>query len=848
MFTRSQRSVWRALCTATLLTVAILMGLGFIVRVWPKPPLGSTIPMSTAISARDGELLRLTLAADGQYRLWVRLEQMPARLPGAVILYEDQWFYRHPGVNPVALLRAALNNWGGGRRVGASTITMQLARRMYAINTRSPLGKLRQIACALWLEARYSKHDILEAYLNLAPYGRNVEGAGAASLVFFGRRVSELSVPQSMTLAVVPQNPRMRRLFATTQSPAADEQSRGTALDDARRRLWTRWLKAHPADARFSGDIAVPVDATSPEPLPFLAPHFTDAIIAGHYALVPRRYTPLPTGSARIVPRNLCYAQALDSLSWPPVQRMQCARPIADDRAYDFGVSGDVRTTLDLPRQKTVERVLRNTVDEQSAIGIRNAGALLLEVDRNGAAQIRAYVGSADYHNAQIDGQINAVTAKRSPGSTLKPFVYALALDQGLLHPRSILKDTPTSFGPFSPENFDGRFVGPIAAEDALIRSRNVPAVAIASQLSHPNLYDFLRASGVSHLNSERYYGLALTLGGGEVSMEELGRMYAIFLNGGRVPTLQYLIEPTASAPPASSGEQLLSDEASFITLDMLEKNPRPDTGQPAAPAVAWKTGTSWGFHDAWSVAVFGRYVLIVWIGNFDNTSNPAFVGVQAAAPLLFRIIDALRSQGLDSDDLPRPKPRNLARVDVCAASGDLPNADCPQTVSTWYIPGKSPIRISELHRRIYIDAAGHRVCGPGPGIRQEIYEFWTSDMLRLFREAGMPRRVPPATPDCGAAAADSSGDDRDAPQIVSPLRGVVYTLRIGHLEPLALRATIAARAQAIYWFADNAYLGRAPHGESLAWLPPQPGHYRLRAVDDGGAADTREVDVEVVP
>jgi penicillin-binding protein 1C len=776
-------------------------GATLIARTLPKAPPGSTIPVSTAICAQSGELLRLTLAADGQYRLWVGLDQMPARLPMAVLMYEDQWFYRHPGMNPVALVRAAFNSRvagrrSGARRIGASTITMQLARRIYRINTRSPLGKLHQIACALWLEVRYSKHDILEAYLNLAPYGRNVEGVGAASLVFFGRAVTQLSVPQIMTLAVIPQNPRARRL-------GAGAKSHGSALNDARRRLWARWVEAHPTDARFSGDMDLPGDAKPPEALPFLAPHFTDAVLRQ--------------------------------------------------------VQGGVRTTLDLARQRTLERMLQSYVNEQSAIGIRNAGALLLEVD-HGTAQMRAYVGSADYRNAEIDGQVNAVTAKRSPGSTLKPFVYALALDQGLLHPRSILKDTPSSFGPFSPENFDGRFVGPIAAEDALIRSRNVPAVALASRLSRPNLYDFLRASGVSRLNSERYYGLALALGGGEVTMEELGRMYALLLNGGRVTPLQYLADSAASAESASSarpaapaGERLLSDEASFITLDMLEKNPRPDTGQPALPAVAWKTGTSWGFHDAWSVGVFGSCVLVVWIGNFDNTGNPAFVGMQAAGPLLFRMIDALRSQGLDPGGPPRPRPVNLARVEVCAASGDLPNADCPQTVTTWYIPGKSPIRVSQLHRRVYVDTDGHSACAPGPGVHEEIYEFWTSDMLRLFREAGMPRRVPPPAAKCGNLTTDTSGGDGnardgDAPQIVSPLRGVVYTLRAAHPQTLALRANIAARSQAIYWFADNAYLGQAPRGEDLAWLPARGGHYLLRAVDDTGAGDSRELDIDVVP
>jgi penicillin-binding protein 1C len=712
---------------------------------------------------------------------------MPKRLPAAVVLYEDHWFYGHPGVNLVALARAAARNCCGGHRFGASTITMQLARRLYRLNTRSPLGKVRQIALALWLEMRYSKHDILEAYLNLAPYGGNVEGVGAASLIYFASPVARLSVPQLMSLAVIPQNPRERR--PTPAAPA------GSALDEARSRLWARWLAREPGDARFSGDMAAAILSRSPEQLPFLAPHFTDAVLRE--------------------------------------------------------ASGDVRTTLDLKQQRTVERMLHTYVSGQSDLGIRNAGALLLEL-RGGATRVRAYVGSADYRDAAIDGQVNAVTAKRSPGSTLKPFVYGLALDQGLLHPRTILKDVPTAFGPFSPENFDGRFVGPIAAEDALIRSRNVPAVAVAGQLSRPSLYDFLRTAGVSRLQSERHYGLALALGGGEVSMEELGRLYALLLNGGRLATLQSILQPQPQPPSPShsqspAGERLMSEEASFIVLDMLKKNPRPDTGLPAYPSVAWKTGTSWGFHDAWSVAVFGRYVLVVWIGNFDNSGNPAFVGVRAAAPLLFRIVDALRSQGQDAGEIVRAMPANLKRVEVCAASGDLPNAECPQTVSTWYIPGKSPIRISTLHRTVYFDAADRRVCGPGVGVREEVYEFWSSDMLRLFREAGMPRRIAPPVPDCPGVL-DAAGDEPEGPRIVSPVRGLVYALRISRSEPLSLRADAATGTQAVYWFAGNAYLGRAPFGEGLAWLPAQAGHYALRAVDDLGRTDTRELAVDLVP
>jgi penicillin-binding protein 1C len=782
---RRRQLIFRAVGYAALGALLVAACVTVIACAWPKAPLRALAPGSTAISTEGGELLRLTLAADGQYRLWVDLEQMPPRLPAAVILYEDRWFYRHPGVNPIALARAVSRNSWWGRRFGASTITMQLARRMYRLDSRSVRGKLRQIALALWLEMRYSKHDILEAYLNLAPYGRNVEGVGAASLIYFGLPVARLSVPQLMTLAVIPQNPRERR-----PEPAAPA---GSALDAARNRLWVRWLAGQPGDARFSAGMAA-VPCRSSEQLPYLAPHLTDALLRE--------------------------------------------------------MGGDVRVTLDLKQQRTLERILHTYVEGRSASGIRNAGALLLQLD-GGRAPVRAYMGSADYRDAAIEGQVNAVTAKRSPGSTLKPFVYGLALDQGLLHPRTILKDVPTAFGPFSPENFDGRFVGPIAAEDALIRSRNVPAVTVASQLSRPSLYDFLQQAGVSRLQSEKHYGLALALGGGEVSMEEIGRMYAMLLNGGRLPALQYVATPsqgpaTQRAVAPSEGERLLSEEASFIVLDMLKKNARPDTGLPASPAVAWKTGTSWGFHDAWSVAVFGRYVLVVWIGNFDNSGDPAFVGVQAAAPLLFRIVDALRSQGQDAGEIVRAMPVNVARVEVCAASGDLPNAACPQTVGTWYIPGKSPIRISTLHRIVYLDAAGRSACGPGTGVHEEVFEFWTSDMLRLFREAGMPRRVAPPAADCGGKF--TAGNDSDGPRIVSPVRGLAYTVRISQPAPLLLRADAAAGTQSVYWFAGNAYLGRAPSGEGLAWLPPQGGRYSLRAIDDRGLADNRELTVDFLP
>ena len=272
----------------------------------------------------------------------------------------------------------------------------------------------------------------------------------------------------------------------------------------------------------------------------------------------------------------------------------------------------------------------------------------------------------------------------------------------------SILKDLPSNFGYFQPENFDGSFVGPLTARDALIRSRNIPAVWLASQVKSPSLYGLLQRAGIKGLRDESHYGLALALGGGEMTQEELARLYVMLAGDGHLRPLRYLQEQ-----PQATGAPLLTPQAAFMVRDMLRRNPRPD-GLPARQwRTAWKTGTSWGFHDAWSAGLVGPYVLVVWVGNFDGRPNPAFIGAKTAAPLFFRIADAL-PLALPNVAIKADKPpAGLVRIDVCAASGDLPNRWCLQTRKTWYIPGVSPIRVSNLHRPVLIDTRTGKCCVP---------------------------------------------------------------------------------------------------------------------------------------
>jgi penicillin-binding protein 1C len=777
---------WQNWLVGVALVFAVLAG----IRLWPHPSLQDWKPSSVAVYEDRGRLLRLVLASDDRYRLWVPLKDMSPELVDAVLMHEDRWYRWHPGFNPYGLARGAFVTYvSRGRRQGGSTITMQLARLLWPLNTHSPWGKLKQVARAIQLELFYSKRQILEAYLNDAPYGRNVEGVGAASLAYFGKPVGALTLPEALTLAVIPQDP-VRHISVSAANASG---TIGRRLTHSRDRLYQRWLRSHPEDAALKPLFALPMTMRPLSSLPFEAPHAVEQVLA----------------------------------------------------AERIASSGDARvaTTIDLDLQHILERQIGRYTARNASSGIRNASAVLVDTRDMG---IKALVGSANYRDRDLQGQVNGTLARRSPGSTLKPFIYALGFDQGILHPQTVLRDVPTSFGPYTPENFDGRFFGPITATDALNRSRNIPAVWVASQLHAPDLYQFLQSAGIGHMASEEHYGLALVLGGGEVSMQELAGLYAMLANGGRLKPLRL-----RASDPESAGTRLVSAEASFMVMDMLRQHIRPDESagaQPVHAPVYWKTGTSWAFRDAWTAGIFGPYVLVVWVGNFDGSGNAAFVGVDAAAPLFFQILDGIEAEHPTLAEPDRRPPAGLKRVEICLASGELPNRWCPQKGETWFIPGKSPIRVSNVHRPVMIDdATGVPACPPydGKRVHQEIYEFWSSDLQQVFNQAGIPRRKPPPNTGCANAGAPEG----TAPMITSPLRGAAYVMRIADTDRkrIALSAAADADARTLYWFVDDAYVGHSAPGEPLSWQPQTAGQFRVRAVDDRGRSDERPLDVRLV-
>ncbi len=741
------------------------IGLLVVALVWcflPRPDIyQDNSSWSRAVMDRHGNLLHLSTAADSRYRLRTPVSGVSPQWVEATLMKEDRWFRWHPGVNPFALVRAAWGVATGHRAGGASTLTMQVARLRWDIDSTTVTGKLLQMFRAIQLERHYSKNELLEAYFNLAPYGGNVEGAGAAARLWCGRDASQVTRREAIALSVIPQSPSSRHPgFPRDAERISAAQARLAVLLEEE-----STLRGDPLAADFT---LVPGG-----PPPHEAPHF-------------------------------------------------CRRLMRDSSAMT------IHSTLDSGMQREMDRGISSYIERTREKGIANACAILVHAP---SREVLAYVGSADYGDREIHGMVDGLQAQRSPGSAVKPFVYGLALDQGLIHPRSLLTDGPMNFHDYNPENFEGQFLGPIHANDALVRSRNIPAVDLANHLSGGGLYQFLKDGGVGLPKPPGYYGLALALGGFGVSPEQVAALYAGLADDGLARPLVFSRDTEVRA---NSATPLLSPQARFLVLDMLRGAADLGIDDGFArndPSIAWKTGTSHGFRDAWSVGVRGDYVLVVWLGNFSGRGNNAFVGRSCAVPLMFDLFARLHLA-----DRPVVPPAGVRQVDLCAVSGALPGPWCGQVTRGWFIPGVSPISLCHLHREILVDgASGKRVLRDDgrAGLTREVHEFWSPDMLELFRKAGLPRRLPPE-PENGTDTL-AGIDHGEAPRILSPLAGRIYQTGGSSGESgIPLKAKATAGVRSFYWFSGDAFIGTSAPGDSLAWNP-SAGNFKLRVFDDHG-------------
>jgi penicillin-binding protein 1C len=577
---------------AILLTVSVAAAAWWIVALGP-PPLGKNLAFSTQVVDRHGRLLRAYATGEGRWRLPAKVADVDPRFFDVLFAYEDKRFRQHHGVDPLALMRAAFQLVTSGRiRSGGSTLTMQVARLLEPRANRSFLAKLRQIMRAIEIERVLSKDQILSLYLELAPYGGNIEGIRAASLAYFGKEPRWLSLGQAALLVALPQAPELRR---PDRFPGVARAARNRVLD--------RYAAADsvPADEiAFAKSEAVPSGRRA---MPMLAPHAAD------HALV--------------------------------------AEPSASV----------VRLTIDVGLQRNMQELARERSRSLAQTLGPDASLAILVVD-NATGEVLAHVGSPGYFDRRRAGEIDMTQALRSPGSTLKPFIYGIGFEDGFIHPQTLIDDRPQRYGAYTPRNFNFNFAGTVTVRQALQQSLNMPAVAILDRVGASRLMARLEQAGaVLVLPPGQTPGLAIGLGGLGAKLSDLVMLYAGIADLGTVLPLRERWNAPAGEP-----ERLLGAVAAWYVSDVLRGSPPPENGVPGR--IAFKTGTSYGYRDAWSVGFDGKHTIGVWVGRPDGAPVPGLIGREAAAPILF---DAFARLGA-------PAALPLAPSGVLTASnGQLP-------------------------------------------------------------------------------------------------------------------------------------------------------------------------------
>lgn len=760
-------------------TVALLSSLLLLDLIFP-PQLPKARDTSTLVVARDGTPLRAFADADGVWRYPATLESVSPLYLDALLNYEDRWFWRHPGVNPLALLRAGTQMMGNGEVVsGGSTLTMQIARILDAKrtrHTRTPFRKLRQILRALQLEAHLSKREILTLYLERAPFGGTIEGVEAASWAYLGKPASRLSKAEAALLAVLPQSPSRRR---PDRHPQAAQSARDKVLD--RMAALGVWSKAEVDDARIE-----PVVSRQ------LQPPLSAALLA---------------------------------------QRLRVAHPKA----------ARIASTIDANLQRTLEERVTSYF---SNLPERTSAALLV-VD-NETMQARAYVGSLRFGDKARLGHVDMVRAWRSPGSTLKPFLYGMAIDDGMIHSESLLIDAPQSFGDYRPGNFGESFNGPVGAAQALRLSLNVPAVDLLDRVGSQRFAARIDHAGIAlKFPQNSKPNLALILGGTGARLEDIVGAHAAFNRNGIAGRVRY----TPSDPKID--RRALSPGAAWIVREILESNPRPgeleqfDRG--SRPRVAWKTGTSYGFRDAWAVGSTRHYTVGVWVGRPDGTPLPGQYGALTALPLLFEVVDSLPGNARDS--LPLPPPSNVVEVEICwplgIAADSVPESLCQRRMKAWTLDGAVPPTFAERGARLWnagrerfdIDAAtGNRVSAvcslPHRTTTVEIARWPALASPWLSAETRRASTLPGLSDDCMLDGRDASEELR----IEGLNDGATLARAPGSEHAVRLSLKALGTDRNVQWLLDGRWIAETAGRQSLVRDFGEPGDHLLTALADSGA------------
>ena len=773
---------WMALAMAATL-------LGVWASFWLIPlPERLEVPYSTVITYADGQPAHVFLAADDRWRIEVRHDEVDSDYIEALLELEDKRFYEHPGVDPIAVVRAAWSNLTRGRVVsGASTITMQVIR-MAEPRPRTLRSKLVETYRALQLERHLSKEEILDVYLQLLPYGRNYEGLETAALVYFGHDASELSPAQIATLLAVPQAPSARM-----PSPRNEHRLRA-ARDEIALYLWEN--DALPRGMRSEA-------------------------ISVKGAMLALEETPVPT-ELRRMPREIPH--------------------------LSYGLRGrypgaDLETTLDRTYQHILEGMVARHRPTVERLGGDDLAVIVMD-HRTG--ELKAAVGNFDFHSPRPGQSIAAFDVERSTGSLLKPFLMAQGIDAGLAAPGHRVLDVPVDFGGYRPQNYDGTYDGLVRLDSALERSLNVPFVNLLNQVGVDEFLVTLDRVGAPYPDGPpENHGLSYIVGGIDASPAQVATMYSALARRGDAVELQMLRGPgETSTPTVLPGA--FSPEATWMVREMMQRRERPDFSRRSvlrnAPSpYAWKTGTSMGHRDAWTAGFGPRYVVVVWAGNLDYRPGRQLVGELAAAPLFFDLIEALDPARRSFD----PPPEGLEPVEVCSFSGHLPTGACEHTEKVHLRRQSVPTRACPYHIHLDVDVdTGEAVtpaCRGDREVEARAFVQLPSSVRRFSDLSGRGgEEPPPFAPECRVRRGQSGLT------IETPPPNTTITIMAGipaESQRVPLTASVDRPSQ-LNWFINGKFLGRHHDGERL-WWTPTPGRHEIVVTDGDGNSAKRVVMVD---
>ncbi|AUC82867.1 penicillin-binding protein 1C [Lacinutrix sp. Bg11-31] len=736
-------------------------------------------PTATVITSSNNTLLGAKIAKDGQWR-FPKNDSVPQKFKICIINFEDEYFFKHPGFNPISIFKALKQNINSGEvKRGGSTLTQQVIRLSRKGQSRTYLEKIKEIILATRLELRDSKDDILAFYSSYAPFGGNVVGIDAASWRYFNRNAHELSWAESATLAVLPNAPSL--IY-----PGKNQER----LLKKRNRLLEKLLQKEILDSlTYNLSIAEGLPQ-KPYPLPQIAPHLLQKIAKSNYG-----------------------------------ERTQ--------------------TTIDYKLQRQANNVVYNHYNLLKQNEIHNISVLVLDVKTR---KVLTYIGNTPT-TSENQKDVDIIDKPRSTGSILKPFLYAAMLDAGDLLPNALVADVPTQYGNYVPENYHKEFDGAVPASRALSRSLNVPAVRMLKDFGLDRFHHYLKDLKLKDIKyNANHYGLSLILGGAESNLWDLCKSYASFsstLNHFNDSSSEYFAnefcEPTFFASETidfgkKSTEKTLFDAASiYLTYESLKEVNRPEGNEnweffDDSKQIAWKTGTSFGFRDAWAIGTTKDYVVGVWVGNADGEGRPGLVGVQAAAPILFDVFDLLPN----SDWFAKPFDE-MKEISICKESGYRSGQYCENNIQKFVQNSGLKTKPCPYHKLVHLDASKrHQVnssCEDLSAISNTSW-FILPPLMEFYYKSKNPfyKPLPPFRNDC-------VGNKQTSMQFIYPKNNSVIFLPKdfgGKTNSLILKIAHSKPKSKIYWYLNELFIGITSDIHDLAIIPKE-GKHKITAVDEFG-------------